>query len=73
MTEISEEGLKQIRDAYDKAKQDEWRLKEEYEKAAKRSAELLHAASCPHDDLEDAGSVAMMRTRCKKCGWVWTE
>lgn len=73
MTEISEEGLKQIRDAYRKAKDDEYRLNEEYKKALEHSKQLLRAVSCPHDELEDASSEGIMRTRCNKCGWVWTE
>jgi hypothetical protein len=73
MTNISKEGIQQIRDAYNQAKKKEWDLETEYKKAVEHSKQLLHVVSCPHDELEDASTDGIMRTRCKQCGWVWID
>ena len=73
INKISEEGLEQVRNAFENAHQDEVAKGAAYNQAILRTEELMRAMGCDHSELEDASTEGIMQTRCKKCGFIWIE
>lgn len=69
--QITNQGLQQVKDDLAQAIEAEKVAGVAYEIAVERVDNLREALECDHADVEETGSLSLIVTECKKCGFTW--
>lgn len=73
--EITQLGLTEVDEAYHKAKEHLIYAEEQLKRAHLKVDRLKKCSECSHpkESLEDVGAHIYSQTRCKECGFTWTD
>ena len=72
---ITKQGLTEVDEALHRAVEHEKYAVEQLEMARREVNRMRKCSECPHleESLEDVGAHDRLQTRCKDCGFVWTD